>query len=90
MVELEWGTPAAAATIASLTAVPLDLVVAADCCYVDQVTFCAALGLLYAVHTFNEVRLEAMLCLCRMEQAPARCSLLTPALSCAAPQPAAL
>jgi len=35
--ELEWGTEAAATMVSRLAAVAVDLVVAADCCYVDQV-----------------------------------------------------
>jgi hypothetical protein len=36
--ELEWGAEGYQQVVASLASSPLDLVLAADCCYVDQVS----------------------------------------------------
>lgn len=35
--ELEWGAPGYEAAVARLASDPVDWVVAADCCYIDQV-----------------------------------------------------
>ena len=36
VAELEWGKPGYLGAVAALAAEPIDLVLAADCCYIDQ------------------------------------------------------
>lgn len=42
--EMEWGTPGDEKAAALLAAEPLDWVIAADCCYIDQVTRLSGCG----------------------------------------------